>query len=135
MKQGAPLGRIRIASIGLEAVVLEGVSPQDLARGPGHLPGTGLPGMAGNVAIAGHRTTFGAPFRRLDRLKPGDIIHLEFDGVWWEYEVEKSFAVKPNALWVLEDEGGAILTLITCHPPYSAAERLIIRARLRANPP
>ncbi len=127
---GAPVAHIRIPSIGVDATVVEGVERAQLALGPGHVPGTALPGVPGNLSIAGHRTTFGAPFRPLDRLKPGDAVEIRVGERTWNYRVERVFTVNPDEVWVLEQGSESMLTLITCHPPYSAAERLIVRARL-----
>lgn len=130
-QSGEPLGRIQIPRIGLDAVWVEGTGKAELAVGPGRVPGTAFPTTDGNVAVAGHRTTFGAPFRHLERLSPGDEIILEFDGQRFSYAVEEIFAVSPKDVWVLDDREGRTLTLITCHPPYSAAQRLIVTARQR----
>lgn len=123
-----------IARLGVEAVVFEGVSPETLARGPGHIPGTSLPGQPGNAVISGHRTTYGAPFFDFDLLKPGDRIEIETAIGIHVYEVRESFVVLPTDIWVTDDKPGGWLTLTTCTPKFSARERLIITAELVDGP-
>jgi len=128
---GEPVGIIRIPKIGVDKVVVEGTTVADLRKGPGHYSGTPLPGQTGNAAIAGHRTTYGAPFADLDQLVAGDVISVQTLGGTFEYEVSEVFVVNPSAVEVLDppskpDE--AILTLTTCNPKYSASQRLIVRA-------
>jgi len=127
---GQPLGRIRIRSIDLSAVVVAGTGSSSLRLGPGHYPGTPLPGARGTVAIAGHRTTYGAPFRRLDRLRPGDAIGVSTPYGRFTYEVERSRIVAPTATWVTDRVGYDRLILSACHPLYSAAQRIVVFARL-----
>lgn len=140
---GDALTRIKIPALGVDTVVVEGTSTSALKAGAGHYPGTALPCELGNMAIAGHRTTYGKPFANLDQLRPGDIITLETPIGKCDYEVEKAPApfrspanlaaawiVKPNDLRVIDrDPAKTELTLTTCHPKGSAKERLIIRAR------
>jgi sortase A len=119
--------------------VVEGVALSDLRRGPGHYPDSQAPGQPGNLAIAGHRTTYGAPFAALDELVPGDAVHVvDRDGARWLYRVREQRIVAPSALWVVGpdplDRGGAWLTLTTCHPRFSAAQRLIVFAELEPVP-
>jgi sortase A len=129
---------LRIPSIGLRQVVLEGVSTADLQRGPGHYPGTALPGQLGNVAIAGHRVTYGGPFRHLDRLRPGAEIDLDTQNRTYVYRVRSAHEVTPSDIGVtfaVPERGEQpptqrLLTLTTCTPPYSAARRLIVVAEL-----
>lgn len=121
---------ITIPRIGLRAVVVEGTTLADLRRGPGHYPGTALPGEVGNVAIAGHRTTYGAWFRHLDRLKPGDAILLSTKGRVFRYAVEGEQVVGPAETGPVLPTDYAALTLTTCTPPGSATMRLVVRARL-----
>ncbi|MDQ3610435.1 MAG: class E sortase [Actinomycetota bacterium] len=124
-------------------VVVEGVGVEDLKKGPGHIPGTALPGEIGNVVLSGHRTTYGAPFNRFDELQPGDAVVLETRDMWFTYEVTGSQIVAPTAVEVtLPVPGDAdatptkrLLTMTTCNPEYSARERLIISAEMvRAEP-
>ncbi len=130
---GEPVGIIRIPKIGLDKVVVEGTTVADLRKGPGHYSGTPLPGQQGNAAIAGHRTTYGAPFADLDQLEGGDIITVQTLAGTFDYRVlpgeQGKFVVSPSQVEVLEtDPDEDMLTLTTCNPKYSARERLIIQA-------
>jgi sortase A len=127
---GQPLGRLRIPSIGVSSVVVAGTGTSDLRLGPGHYPGTPLPGARGTVAIAGHRTTYGAPFRRLDKLGRGDRIEVRMPYGTFVYRVEQSRIVAPTALWVTRRASYDRLILSACHPLYSAAKRIVVFARL-----
>ncbi len=98
--------------------------------GPGHYPGTPLPGTHGTVAIAGHRTTYGAPFRRLDQLGRGDRIELRMPYGTFVYSVERRRIVAPTAVWVTRSTSYDRLILSACHPLYSAAKRIVVFARL-----
>lgn len=116
-------------------LVVEGVGVEDLKRGPGHYPKTAAPGEPGNFAVAGHRTTYGAPFYDLDELRAGDEIHVvDRAGREWVYIVERSEVVQPSETWVVGDDplgtGRPTLTLTTCTPRFSAAQRLIVFAQL-----
>jgi sortase A len=122
--------------IDADNIVVQGVTLDDLRKGPGHYPATPFPGQAGNAAIAGHRTTYGAPFNRLDDLENGDIIRIRtFEGEF-EYKVYDKFPVQPDDVGVLDPDPTkkATLTLTTCHPPYQAAQRLIVKAELQLPP-
>ncbi len=144
VETGDSLTRVRIPAIDVDVVVVEGITPSALRAGAGHYPQTPLPCEAGNVAIAGHRTTYGKPFANIDQLRPGDTITLETPVSRCDYEVEKapapyrspagmpaSWVVAPNDLRVIdEDKSKAELTLTTCHPKGSASQRLIVRAAL-----
>lgn len=137
---GEAVAIIRIPKIGVDKVVVEGTTVADLRKGPGHYSGTPLPGQIGNAAIAGHRTTYGAPFGNLDQLAEGDIITVETLSGSFDYRVMRDgvFVVKPNQVEVLDPTPEeATLTLTTCNPKYSARERLIVKAEydLRANQP
>jgi sortase A len=131
---GDPVARIVIPEIGVNKIVVEGVNLSDLKRAPGHYPGTSLPGLPGNAAIAGHRTTYGAPFYRLDELEPGDEIFAETTYGEFRYEVTETLIVRPNQVEVLEKGGDARLTLTTCHPRYSARQRMVVVAHLVGEP-
>src|SRR5215212_10000489 len=129
-EDGEPLGRIRMPSIGISSVVVAGTDTASLRLGPGHYPGTPLPGARGTVAIAGHRTTYGAPFRRIDRLGRGDRVELRMPYGTFVYEVERRRIVPPTATWVTHRVGYDRLVLSACHPLYSAAQRIVVFARL-----
>jgi sortase A len=127
---GDPLGRIRVPSIGVSSVLVAGTDTSSLRMGPGHYPGTPLPGTHGTVAIAGHRTTYGAPFRRLDQLGRGDRIELRMPYGTFVYSVERRRIVAPTAVWVTRSTSHDRLILSACHPLYSAAKRIVVFARL-----
>ena len=132
--EGDTLGVIRIPSIDLDWVLFGGVTPATLNQGPGHMPWTPLPGQPGNAVISGHRTTYGAPFYDLDLLEPGDVIEVETAIGVHEYTVRETIIVTANDVWVTDPKPGAWLTLTTCHPKFSAAQRLIVQAELTAGP-
>jgi sortase A len=127
---GDAVGRLRIERIGLSSVVLEGTNADDLRRGPGHYPGTPLPGQSGTVAIAGHRTTYGAPFRKIDKVRSGDDIVVTMPYGRFTYRDELTRIVKPTDVWVVDKRSFDRLVLTACHPLYSAAERIVVFARL-----
>ncbi len=131
---GDAIAIIKIPKLGVEKAVVEGVGLEDLKKGPGHYPTTPLPGQQGNSAIAGHRTTYGAPFFRLDELGPRDPILITTKQGDFRYEVVETMVVKPTQTEVLDDTpDDSRLTLTTCHPRYSAAERLVVVASLVGN--
>jgi len=125
-----------IPKIGVDTYVVQGTATADLRRGPGHYAATPRPGQIGNAAIAGHRTTYGAPFGELDVLVPGDQIRVTTLQGSFEYRVFEKIVVSPDASEVLDPDPArnAILTLTTCHPKYSAAERLIVKGELVVAP-
>jgi sortase A len=129
-RPGQPVGEIDIPSIGLDQVLVEGVQETDLAMGPGHYPGTALPGQPGNAAIAGHRTTYAHPFYNLTAVRPGaEIVITTPQGVF-VYLAQGESVVRPTDLTVLRESRQPSLTLTTCNPRYSAATRLVLRATL-----
>ncbi len=127
---GDALGKLLIPDIGVSEYVIEGTDPDELRKGPGHYPDTPLPGQRGTSAIAGHRTTFGAPFRKLDKLDKGDRIIVELPYGTFVYRVERTQIVDDSALWVTRRVGHDRLVLTACHPLYSAAQRIVAFARL-----
>ncbi|MEL7207922.1 MAG: class E sortase [Actinomycetota bacterium] len=129
------VGRIEIPSIGENWMFLQGVGLDVLKDGPGHYEGTPLPGEEGNAAIAGHRTTYGQPFHNIDQLGPGDrIIVTYITGARFEYEYRETEIVSPDRVDVIENTEDDRLTLTACHPKYSAAERIVVRAALVGQP-
>jgi sortase A len=135
LEAGDPVGRLAIPEIGISDVFVQGTEAPELRTGPGHYPDTPLPGERGTVAIAGHRTTYGAPFRRLDGLERGDAIEVAMPYGRFTYRVERTRIVPPTALWVTDRVGHDRLVLTACHPLYSAAQRIVVFARLqRAEP-
>ncbi|WP_180903553.1 class E sortase [Nonomuraea indica] len=154
LAQDRPLGRVRlggavallrIPKIGADYryAVIEGVSPEHLKKGPGHYPGTALPGQIGNFVVSGHRTTYGAPFNEIDKLRPGDEIVVDAREARYTYRVTRQHIVQPTALEVVEPVPGkpgrrprrASITLTTCHPEYSAAQRLVVHGVLARTEP
>ncbi|MCU1498880.1 MAG: peptidase family protein [Acidimicrobiales bacterium] len=133
-EDGAPVGEIRIPRIGVTRTIVEGISIEELKRGPGHYPESPLPGQKGNVAIAGHRTTYGQPFHNVDKLDPGDQILFTTAQGKYVYEVTGTEIVKDTDVRVLADQGDNRVTLIACHPKYSLEQRIIITAVLKGAP-
>lgn len=127
---GESVATLRIPKIGLDQTVVQGVGLGDLRKAPGHYPQTPLPGEVGNAAIAGHRTTYGGPFNRLDELVDGDEILVATLKGSFRYTVARVHVVKPSQVEVLDPTPTPTLTLTTCHPKYSAKERLIVVATL-----
>lgn len=130
LEPGDPMGRIVMPAIGVSEVFVEGTGAGDLRTGPGHYPATPLPGERGTVAIAGHRTTYGAPFRRIDELGRGDRIELRMPYGRFVYRVERTRIVPPTETSVTDRVDHDRLVLSACHPLYSAAKRIIVFARL-----
>lgn len=130
VKDDEPIARISIPKLGLRRTVVDGTDTAALRKGPGLIESTELPGLGGTVAIAGHRTTYGAPFREIDRLRRGDRIAVGTPYGNFTYAVERQRIVAPTDTWVLERVGRERLVLSACHPLYSAEKRLIIFARL-----
>ena len=130
---GAGVARLEIPSIGVNRIVVEGATVGDLAKGPGHFPETPLPGQLGNAAIAGHRTTYGAPFYDIDQLQPGDEIIVTTINGRYVYQVTGTEIVAPEdyaAVIPTSDPSKATLTLVSCTPRYTAKNRLVVRSEL-----
>lgn len=129
---GDVVGWIEIPRIGLSAPVVEMANVDDrenLNKGPAHLAGTAYPGEVGNCVIAGHRTTYSRPFFRLDEVSEGDeVILTSKDGLKYAYLVKWKRVVDPDEVWVMERVEGRALTMIACHPLFSAKKRLVVRA-------
>jgi sortase A len=127
--KGDAIGKIELPTIDRSAFVVEGTDMVDLRKGPGHYPHTPLPGERGTVAIAGHRTTYGAPFRHIDSLHTGDPIRLDLPDGTFVYRVQRTRIVDPNALWITRRVRYDRLVLSACHPLHSAAQRIVVFAR------
>jgi sortase A len=136
---------VQVPAIGLDTVMVQGTSTQALRMGPGHYPGTAVPCLPGNAAVAGHRTTYGHPFERLDELVPGEDITLTLPWGRCTYQVIPALQgrVTPrpgSAAWIIAPDDwsvvgpldGSLLTLTTCNPMGSNSQRLVVRARLVA---
>jgi sortase A len=134
-KGGEAVGRINIPRIGAHYVVVDGTDANDLRKGPGLYEQTPFPGAGGTTAIAGPRTTYGAPFRHVDQLKKGNRIIVTMPYGRFTYTVERLQIVKPTALWVIQRVSYDRLVLSACHPLYSAAKRIIVFARLTDTEP
>jgi sortase A len=132
---GAAIGRLEISRIGVSFDVIQGTDTVSLERGPGHYPSTALPGLGQTVAIAGHRTTYLAPFRNINELGPGDKILLQMPYATFEYVVQYNKIVQPNAWWITDNVGYDRLVLSACNPLYSASQRIVVFARLRSVKP
>lgn len=130
MLDGDAVAAISIPKIGLDEIVVEGVGVEELKKGVGHYPDTKMPGQTGNAALAGHRTTYGHPFNRIDELDPGDEIRLTTKQGTFRYTVTEQRIVAPTEVSVLDNTADNRLTLTTCHPKYSAEKRLIVIAAL-----
>jgi sortase A len=130
VEEGQGIGRIEIPSIDLDVVFVQGTDTASLQKGPGHYPETAFPGQGRTVAIAGHRTTYLAPFRSIDEIEAGDEITLEMPYATFSYEVESHRVVTPEQVEIVRDVGYERLVLTACHPLYSAAERWAVFARL-----
>ena len=132
--EGHAAGVIAIPKIVLDQALIEGVGVDELKEAVGHYPDTKMPGQKGNAALAGHRTTYGAPFNRLDDLVAGDPITVTTRSGTFRYEVMEKKIVTPEEVSVLDDTPDNRLTLTTCHPKYSAEQRLIVVALLTGPP-
>lgn len=142
---GSAIARLTIPKISSDYFVVQGVDLEYLKSGPGHFPQTPLPGQPGNVAIAGHRTTYGAPFNRLDELNPGDLIYVKTLQGDFTYKVDSHFnfatgqpeghyIVSPTEVSVLDPTIENRITLLACHPKFSAASRIVVTATLQGVP-
>jgi sortase A len=130
VEDGEAIGRIVIPSIGLDIAVVQGTNTSDLQRGPGHYPSTPLPGEPGTAAIAGHRTTYLAPFRNIDSLHGGNVIRLEMPYGTLDYRVQDTKVVEPTDFAILHPTSYQRLVLTACHPLYSASQRIVAFAKL-----
>lgn len=132
--EGRPVAILQIPKLGFQKVVVEGTAEDDLALGPGHYRSTPLPGQPGNAAIAGHRTTYGAPFYNLDQLTAGDHIDVTTLQGRFTYVVRRTEIVAPSDVAVLDPTTTPELTLTTCNPRFSASQRLVVHASLLSTP-
>jgi sortase A len=146
---GIAVLRIPRLGKGYHPVVVEGVGTEELKKGPGHYPGTALPGQLGNFVVSGHRTTYGHPFYNLDKVKPGDAVILETRNTWYTYRAIRTIIVDPTDVWVIEPTPtppgepaptsakprSRLLTFTTCNPRYSASQRLVLQGELEVKQP
>jgi len=127
--KGDAIGRIELPALGRRYLLVEGTDTGDLRKGPGHYSDTPLPGERGTVGVAGHRTTHGAPFRTIDKLRPGDRIVMDMTYGRFVYRVDRTRIVAPSEISVKRPVGYDQLILSACHPLYSAAQRIVVFAR------
>ena len=130
VETGNGIGRIKIPSIGVDIVVVQGTDTSSLQKGPGHYPATGFPGQGKTIGIAGHRTTYLAPFRKINDIADGDEITLEMPYGTFVYTVQKHEIVDPSQVEIVDNVGYERLVLTACHPLYSAAQRWAVFAKL-----
>jgi sortase A len=130
VKTGEGIGRISIDRIGLDIVLIQGTDTASLQKGPGHYPATSFPGQGKTIGIAGHRTTYLAPFRHINDIRDGDIVRLEMPYGAFTYTVEKHEIVDPSDVGIVKPVGYERLVLTACHPVHSAAQRWAVFARL-----
>lgn len=129
------LGSIHIPSIGLQHAVFEGVTLTIINEGPGHWPGSAMPGQVGNTVFPGHRTTYSRPFHDLDKLVPGDDVVFQMPEADYVYKVVETKIVTPEELWVIDQGVTPTFTLIACHPKGSARQRIVVKGDLAATIP
>ena len=132
LREGDVVGRISIPSLGVDSWIVAGSKLKYLEKGPGVFPKSAMPGHLGNFAVAGHRTSYGAPFGDIDRLKKGDLITVTSQEGTFNYSVTRSEVVPPTDVSVLRtvDPTRAVATLITCHPKWTSSNRLVVHAEL-----
>jgi sortase A len=140
--EGSVIGVLRIPRLGDDwsRVMVEGVADEDIALGPGHFPGTALPGQVGNFAVAGHRATHGEPFAHLDEMRKGDTVEVETVSGTYTYVIDSSVIVDPTYTGVIDPVPGkpnatpkhALITLVTCNPRWGSTERMIVSGHLTA---
>jgi len=135
VKAGDAIGHIDIPKIGASYTLIQGTDTLSLEKGPGHYPATALPGMGQTVGVAGHRTTYLAPFNKINELVRGNKIVIRMPYGRFTYLVQYQRIVLPTALWVTHNVGYERLVLSACNPLYSAAQRIIIFARLKSVKP
>lgn len=138
---GEAVARIVIRAIGMDQIVVEGTDVDALRKGPGHYPWTPMPGQPGNASIAGHRTTYGAPFANIGNLRPDDKIIVQTAQGEFVYEVlaqdsptKGYLIVSPDRIDLLRDNGNNLLTLTSCHPRFSNRQRIVVQAKLLGDP-
>ena len=126
------LGDIEIPKLGVDAPLFEGIRLTTLDNGPGHWPGTAMPGQVGNVVVAAHRTSHGGPFRNIDQLVAGDMVVFTTEAGESPYRVTGTQIVDPDAIWIVDPTDTPTATLFACHPPGSVAQRIVVNLELAA---
>jgi sortase A len=135
LKIGDPVGRLKIGRIGLNMIVVQGTDEETLKKGPGHYWSTGLPGEGRLIYIAGHRTTYLAPFSDINDIRNGDYVTIELPYGTFTYRAFRHYVVPSNDLAVLVNRGREVLRLQACHPRFFATHRYIVDAQLAAFTP
>jgi sortase A len=130
LQRGGPVGRLKIGRIGLNVIVVQGTDHDTLKKGPGHQITTGLPGDGSLIYVAGHRTTYLAPFSQINDIRVGDSITFSVPYGTFTYRVFRHYVVAANDLQVLANRGREVLRLQACHPRFFATHRYIVDARL-----
>jgi sortase A len=130
LHSGDPVGRLRIGRIGLNMVVVQGTDHSSLTKGPGHYPASALPGEGHLIYVAGHRTTYLAPFATINDIRVGDYIRFSLPYGTFIYRVTRHYVVAANAVAMLKDTGTEILRLQACHPRFFATHRYLVDAKL-----
>jgi sortase A len=127
------LGTIEIPKIGVSKSIYEGITLTTLDHGPGHWPGTAMPGKFGNVVIAGHRVSHDKPFRNLDQLVEGDDVFMTTGDGRFDYKVTGIEIVTPDAVWIADQTPDYTATLFACNPPGSTSQRIVVHLVLAPN--
>jgi sortase A len=130
LKTGDAIGRIRIGRIGLKMVVVQGTDHDSLKKGPGHYAPSGLPGQGHLIYVAGHRTTYLAPFAEIDKIRAGDYIRFELPYATFTYRATRHYVVEATAVDALKDHNVEVLRLQACHPRFFATHRYLVDAKL-----
>ena len=130
LQTGDPVGRLQIGRVGLRMVVVQGTDHETLKKGPGHYEPSALPGEGHLIYVAGHRTTYLAPFARINDIRAGDYITFSLPYATFTYRVQRHYIVRSDQLSVLQDHGSEILRLQACHPRFFATHRYIVDATL-----
>jgi len=130
-----PTGRIEIPAIGLDHQTYEGIDLATINYGPGHWPGTPLPGQQGNTVFPGHRTTYSRPFWDIDKLRPGNDVIFTTPAGRFTYEVTQTMVVGARETRVVHNTPDATFTIMACHPKGSARQRFVVKGRLVSAPP
>lgn len=130
LRVGDPVGRLKIGRIGLKMIVVQGTDDETLKKGPGHYLGSGLPGEGRLIYVAGHRTTYLAPFAYINNIRVGDFIRFELPYGVFTYRVFRHYIVTDSQVSVLQNHGREILRLQACHPRFFATHRYIVDAML-----
>lgn len=125
------IGSIEIPRLALTRLMFEGIRLATLDNGPGHWPGTAMPGDVGNVVVAGHRVSHNRDFRDIDQLQPGDEVIMSTMSGRHVYRVLSTEIVKPDAMWVVDQTAARTATLFACHPPGSVRERIVVHLELQ----